>query len=490
MAQKDFIPWIIKTFRGGTSDESDKGISGSFKFGYGGDIHKNKDSYSCQQALQRITSGDEVTDLPLWFVPCSIDGTTYAFGDGGTIYTRAGSGGEFIARYHDTNGKIKGAKEWTFNDGNTYLVWATDTSVSRKQIITGSSGQNWANVTIDWFKLLTSADWHTMENACGNLMIANSLYLAMITYTTVGVIMTPDALNLRPGNLAKCLEERDDYVIIGSTHKDNDELGHLWSWITTAQNYVQKKKIPAMGVNSLIYTELPFLQAGTNGQLFYSDFTNVVPVHQIPGGGYSNPGGVCEDENLALFAIYGGLSTTIGVWSYGRKLKNRPQVLNYEYRISQSIAGSAVTQIGAIANINGELLASWKTMEGTAGELHYGVDCISSTTKATALYETLEFSGGVPHNKKYFQTAKVVMEPLPTGCSIALKYKADRGSWITALTGDGQTSFNISNSTEAMFIINQKAKIIEIGLTLTPSGNTTPEILDVITYISANPDEY
>jgi len=478
------LSYIIKSFRGGISDEADKGIAGSFKYSYCADIHKKKDSFSAQQAMLRETSGDLMTDLPRWFVPCSKDGTIYAFGDGGTIYTRSG-GGIWGSPYHDANGAIKGAYCWTFHDGSTYLIWGTDTSVSRKQIWTTNSGANWGNVELNWKTNLTSATWHTMENACGNLMICNGLYLAMIDYTAN---YTPEALNIRPENLTKCLEERDDNVIIGSTRPDNDERSYIWSWITTALNWVQKKKIPAPGVNALIYTEYPFLQAGTNGQLFYSDFTNVVPVHSVPGGGYCNPGGVCEDENLALFGMYGG--TYPGIWSYGRKNKNRPLVLNYEYRMSPTTTGSNVTEIGAVANINGLLLASWKTLEGTAGELNYGVDCASTSQKASSIYEGLEFDGEMPHIEKYFQNVKVSMEPLSAGCLVQCKYKIDRGSWTDAKTGEGGIYFNKTGATDGIFVIGQRGKIIEIGLTLTSSGNYSPEILSITTFLGREQDEY
>jgi len=483
------LAYIISSFRGGISDEASIGIKGSFKYGYGADIHKKKDTLSAQQAMVRETSGDVVTDLIRFFVPCSRDGTTYCFGDGGTIYTRSGDG-VWGARYADANGSIKGGYAWTFHDGSTYVIWATDTSVSRKQIWDSNSGMNWANVELNWKVTLTSADWHTMDNACGNLMICNGLYLAMIDYTAN---FTPEALNIRPENITKCLEERDDYVIIGSTRPDNDERSYIWSWITTALNWVQKKKIPAPGVNALVYTELPFLQAGLNGQLFYSDFTNVVPVHQIPGGGHCNPGAVCEDENLALFGISGTSLTCAypGIWSYGRRNKNRPYVLNYEYRTASGAEGSNVTEIGAVANINGEILASWKTIEGTNGERHYGVDKASPTTKATALCEGLEFTAGLPHISKFFQHVKVTMEPLPTGCSIALKYKLDRGSWVTARTANNNLAyFDTIDATEAIFTIGKPGRIIEIGLTLTPSANTTAEILSVTTYISPERNEY
>src|SRR3990167_162768 len=112
-----------------------------------------------------------------------------------------------------------------------------------------------------------------MVNASGSLMIANGPYIATIDYDGN---FDPARLNVRPGNLVKALLERDDYVILGSERRDNNEEGHIWSWIVTALSWVQKKKIPIQGVNALIDTELKLLQGGDDGELFYSDFANVV----------------------------------------------------------------------------------------------------------------------------------------------------------------------------------------------------------------------
>ena len=157
-----------------------------------------------------------------------------------------------------------------------------------------------------------------MKNASGQLNIANGNYLASIDYDGN---FDPADLNLRPGNLIKALEERDDYAILGSYRKDNSEEGHIWSWITTAINWVQKKRIPVKGVNSLINAEMPILQGGDNGELFFSDFVNAVPLHGVPGGGQTDPSGVSIEDDIAIFGFYGG--TYPGLWSYGRKRKKQ-----------------------------------------------------------------------------------------------------------------------------------------------------------------------
>ena len=48
------IPYLKDSWRGGISDESTRGIKGSFKYGYGLDIHKRRDSLSANYAMSNI----------------------------------------------------------------------------------------------------------------------------------------------------------------------------------------------------------------------------------------------------------------------------------------------------------------------------------------------------------------------------------------------------------------------------------------------------
>lgn len=474
--------WVIKSFRGGLSDEDSVGIKGSFKFGYGLDIHKRRDSLSCLQVMKH---SKKTSDLIKYFVQGS-DGTTYAFGSGGTIYTKSPTG-LFIERYNDSNGEIKGAEEWAVDDGSTYIVWATNTSVSIKQLWTGNSGVNWLNVVQNKHTNLDPSNWHPMKRASGALQIANGQFLATWGYDDS---FTPTSMGIEPGNIIKCLDDRDDYVILGSQPKGGtSEEGHIWSWQTSANNYIQKKKIPVLGVNALLRTELMLLQGGVDGEIFYSDFTNSVPVAKLPADNYQcNPGGAAIDNDLASFGMYGGVYP--GVWSYGRRHKNRPFTLNYGYRLVAGVAGSTISQLGALTSVSGVLMASWATLDGST-VVEYGVDEVDLTAKSTGRYESLEFDGGNPHLLKQFRDIHLIMAPLPSGCSVVVQYKADKvSSWTTALTPDKQTTYSVANSTEAIFYINKSAKIMEIGITLTPSGNNSPEVISMVAYIESEMDNY
>lgn len=489
------IPYIIKSFRGGVSEETDKGIRGAFKHGYALDIHKRLDSLTAKQAMATIlgsgSTGTTLGGIFKWFVQ-GMDGTTYCFGANGSIFTRDGDG-VWTFVYNDENGDIRGATDWKHSDGSYYLYWATATSLARKPlqgsppaVDTNSPSlvreARWTDVTADYKTTLNDVPWHTMKMASGQIAIANGESLGSIGFDGT---FNASALNIRPGNIIKALEERDDYTILGSGRQDNSEEGHLWSWLTTATNYIQKKRIPIKGVNALLSTEFSLLQGGDDGELFLADFNTPVPLIAIPGGGKVDPGGVAIENDLAAFGIYGG--SYPGIWSYGRRNKNRSFALNYDYRLSGTVNGSTISTISALAVIDGLLMASWGATEGSTND--YGVDMVSSTTKASAVYEGLEFDANAPQSKKLFDSMKLTMTPLPSGTSVAVKYKMDhQTSWQYMLNGSDTTSFSNTDATEAEFRIAEDGQVYEVAVELTPFENTTPEILAITTWLDNEQD--
>jgi len=444
-----FIPYIIDDFRGGRSDQNDRGVAGSFKGGNSLNIHKKENSLTAQQAMLDFTPSG-MSDLGRHIVTGS-DGTMYVFGSTGSIFAISGDLQVNLA-YSDENGDIKGAAQWGTNDGTTtteFLFWATSTSIARVPLTSGNAVP-WVNATQDFKVTLDPATHHTMEIASGQLNIANNDFIASIDFTGDFDVI---ALNIRPGNLIKSLDERDDYLIMGSIRDDGSEQGHIWSWVTTAIKFIQKKLIPAKGVNALIFAETPLIQAGTDGELFTSDFSDALPLNIGGGGGQVNPSGVTVLNDMAHFGFYGG--TEPGIWSMGRKRPNRPQALNYEYRLAKTVGGSTVSEIGALETFNGVLYATWETTDGSTKE--FGMDAFSSTTKATAVYEALEFDNDTPHLGLNYQQIKLSMSPMPSGTSVSAKYKLDKETdFRYAIMGDGGTTHSVSDgahSTIAQFSI-------------------------------------
>jgi len=528
--------YVVESFRGGISDYSDKGISGAFKFGYGLDIRKKDDSLTCGRDLvdeglissaspstsespsssvsyspspsvspsvspsaspsatasysfsfspsSSISASPSTTgsysdspspspsagmtsvfrDLPRFLVKAS-DGYTYAFGSTGYIYRRD-LDGFWMQVYKDSNGEIKGAEEKPSSSGKTYIYWATNTVLKRK-VLPGLSDWNDAEIVAS---NLNSSVPHTMKQVGGALHIANGSWLAYVGYDDS---YTNEGLDLIPGNIAKTVIERDGSSIIG-TYRSIDE---------------------DRSVNGAIDSELPLVQVGDEGELFYADMVNSLAIKQFPGGGKVNPGGVCNEieqvtlfeweetslswidkqtfGNMALFAVYGADTGYNGVYSYGRKNKNHPITLNLDHQLEAD-------ELGAIINVNGTTLVSYR--DGTT----FGVKA-TTTDKATGVYEGLDLKSPVK-NKEVgsitpWKKAEVFCKPLPSGTSIEFWYKLNKsGDWIQARMEDGTTDFDNISETKGIFFIQDKAEIFEPKLVLNPTGSTSPEVLKLSIY--------
>jgi len=458
------LPYVIKNFRGGISDEAGIGIKGAFKNGQSLDIHKRVDSLSCQQAMKK-ESGATVTDLILFIVPAS-DGNSYHFGNAGKIYKRTALGVWSLV-YTDSNGAILGACEW-----NGVIYWATGTKVSNKPF-PGLS--DWSDVAHNW-KSLTSADWHTMivgAGVQGDLFICNGENLAMVDYLGV---FTADAVKIIPNNITKCLESDDIDIIIGSVMGGDAEKGYLWAWNTLLANWKQRKKIPVKGVNAIVTTDIMLAQAGEDGEVFFSDMVNRIPAFTIPYGGKVNPGGVTSKGNLAVFGIYG--SDHCGIYTYGKTDRNRNYALNLEYILSMGkLTG---IEIGATEMVGDDLLVSWK--DGTT----YGVDVIDTANKADAIYESLDFDGGSPSIGKPFTQVKLIMKPLPIHCSVKVKYRLNKtGAFVKAYWGDGTEVYEVTDGTKVIFNTGGEGEIYEVRVELYSYNDTTPEIMSVTSYFDS-----
>jgi hypothetical protein len=471
--------FLINTFNAGISAYENKGQKGSFKTGSSIDIRKVIDSLSCQQALTSnlsISGGATMTALGRFHVIAS-DGASYVFCGDGKIF-KITSGDVVTLVYTDTqeSGNIIGAAEFSDISGNYFLLWATPTRLNIKKIIASAytNTEPWADVntapTGSWPKTnLTSTTWHTMKRAGSSLQICNDNTLAMVGSD---LSYTNNSLQLIPGNVARTLLERDVNVIVGCGRKGNEDLSAFFGWDLISDNYISKKFIPVKLINALIDTDKPLAQVGTSGALYYADFLNVLPIISFTGGGSVNPDGVENDQGLALFGVFGNGAGNTGIWSYGKKRIDHPYSLNLEYPLT-------CDEIGSVKKRGTDIFVTYKN--GST----YGIKKVDTAAKAVATYGGLDLR--VPD--KYigdelptFTHIKVTTLPLPTGTSIQVKRRIDKDlatGFLAANIEGGATSFNTVNGEEAEFLLGDKGKIIEPQVILTPSGNTTPDVLSV-----------
>lgn len=394
----------------------------------------------------------------------------YGFGNTGKIYKITA---EFVCTIvADIGQAIVGAIEKPSSSGNTYLLFATRTNLHIKKI-PGLSNWNDIDASADlagWPKTnLTSADWHTMREVGGDIFIANGSTLAFVGYDDS---YTNNALDLIPGNVAKTIVERNGRAIIG-TYRASD---------------------PTKGINAAIDTEVPLAQVGDDGEIYFANMSDTIPVKRIPGGGKVNPGGICNQVdqvnffewettalswidkqsvgNMALLGVYDGDSGKGGVYSYGRKNKNHPFVLNLEHALD-------VDEIGAVQSSGGITYVSYR--DGS----DFGVKVTDNTAKATGTYEGLDFKAPVkmPEVITKWSMAELYMAPLPSGASVDFYYKINKtGEFVHAKTADGSTSYSTANGKKAVFRIGAEGEIFEPKIVLVPTANYTPEIYRVRIY--------
>jgi len=406
-------------------------------------------------------------DLILFFVKCT-DGATYGFGDQGKVYKINEDFSVFLV--YDLHKKITGAMEEPDENGNTYLYFADSTSLHRKQIPgradwndVDEAGSNYPKTN------LNNTAWHTMVQASGALHIANRNCLAMIGYDGS---YTNETVDLIPGNVAKTLVERNGRVIIG-THKTAD-----------VDN----------GVNAALDTEVPLAQIGDDGEVYFANMVDQLPAKRFPGGGKCYPGGVTaeitginffeweqdalswiskkEVRSLALFGVFSADAGYNGIYSYGRRIKNHPFVMNCEYALE-------VDEIGALENVNGILYVSYR--DGA----DYGVKVKDMTTKATAIYEGTDYKSPLklPEKPTYWPYVELEMAPLPSGASVEFWYRMNKnGSFVRARTTDNKESYAIPNGKIASFSVGAPGNIYEARVVLNPINNSSPEVFKIRSY--------
>ncbi len=414
--------------------------------------HSPSPSPSATSALNTVFE-----DLVRWFVAAT-DGYLYGFGSTGVIYRRTPDG-VWSRVYKDENGEIKGAIEKPSDSGRTYLQWATNNVLKRKEL---PGRLDWNDVEIISTEL-SSADWHTMRQVEGANLIANVSRLAMVGYDDS---ITMEALNLIPGNIAKTIVERNGRAVIGTYKTSN----------------------PTKGINAAIDSEIPLAQVGDDGELFYANFSDSVPVKQFPGGGKCNPGGVCNaveqvnffdweatalnwiDKqsvgNLSLWAVYGAEDGKNGIYSYGRKNKNKPFSMNLDYQIDAD-------ELGGIIDVDGTIFVSYR--DGS----DFGVYRTDETEKADYTYEGLDLRSPVKKpilitNWKY---AEVFTDPLIEGTKVQFWYKMDKnGDFIKCDMEGGYSEFAANGEKKGVFNIAASGDIFEPKVVGLHSGNNSPVV--------------
>lgn len=173
-----------------------------------------------------------------------------------------------------------------------------------------------------------------------------------------------------------------------------------------------------------------------------------------------------------------------GIYSYGSIDKNYPNSFYYSYNIPESIGNyntdQYTYQIGGVWNYGDTLYFGYKIHDVAADTDTYNIAIVdnNSLPARNFMYESLEYDSGMPWKPKELMRLVSTFEPLPSGCTIQLKYKLDGGDWVIderqAKEGD----------TEIYFEVNKRFKDMQFGIVGANTGSVmTPAR---ITSVGAN----
>lgn len=470
--------FLIQSFTG-LSDYEDKGQKGAFKFASGLEVRSKRDSLKAGQGLATDLATSGVMTAPVVAVVNASDGNSYWGLSNGRILKRT-SAGVWSLVYTDADGSLTGMAEWGNDQGESGIYYATTTKLHRKPFpgnatwatdmdddTAGDPNQTYPKTN------LTSSTYHTMKPVNGSLLGVNKDKLFLVGYDES---YTNEALQLLPQSIGKTLLDDGLGVIVCVNMDNTKEESWLYFWDGASLAYNDRMSLPFKDINAIIQSEVKIIQYGSDGQLYFFGDTARLPITAFPGGGQVKPSGVTLDNGLALFGVYGNdESRQSGVYTYGRKRKNADFALNLEYPL-------VCDSIDAIEKVGSDILIAY-----TSGST-YGVKKVDTANKITeAIYESLDLKappasvGSMP----VFSSVVLDMAPLPTGCSVEVWRKLDKvdtggsSGWYQANTQDGSLAFDTVGGMEAVFNLEDSAKVLEIRVVLNCYSNSTPEIYKI-----------
>lgn len=446
---------------GGLADSKYSGISNSFANSSGLNLHSEPGVVKVNQKLTK-ESGSTIDSFVSRILPAS-DGKSYLFSKtSGKIWERASNGAYTLV--HTDGNSSPGILNAIEHAG--YIYWFTSAKVGRWQIGTAWAGANDAYATFDNGNSLHHPA--IIKNLV--LYIGDGYKVAQIDEAHVFVA---DALDLEKQYVMTAIGEVSNDVVLGNIIASNVAYTKVFRWNTYAPSFTSDDLVPEVGVTCFIPVDNGVMAyCGTKGKLYTYNGESMEQLKRILGDWTSTnkatvfQGASANFQGLPMFGLsnVSGNPALQGVYSFGGFSTNYPPVLNLEYVLSTGHTSNV--QIGAMAVVGDDLLVAWQDDNGGTT---YGVDKVDWTAKATAaLLETrvltLDRMAGKSLSVKIGYRTQA-------GTGITLRASVNGGAYAAqtlrqdTLRGVFETAVNIGD-----------AATVQLEITLTPSGNTGPEI--------------
>lgn len=476
----------VQQHNGGISISEKLGGTGANYFAQKLNIYNEPTSVVVMPATVKI-SGSVITDTIKWIVSSAPWTTSkFAYGSSGNIYNIDASNNVTLLR-SVTSSSGQGMAVW-----NNYLYYTQNTQLGRYGPL--NSSPTFTDAYQTGLNDTSGSGWAPVMQFGDFVYVGHNNRLAQDDGTGSG--FTVYMLTLPSGEYIRCLETIDEYLVLGTWRSSSQsvlesEQGGLYLWdgqtldgSGTAGAYNYFLAVPEGGVNAILNTRNRLLiSAGTAGVLFlksttYINYTPFSKAHQLPRLGLGNyvemfPGAMCNWKGISYFAWSGNTDSTAiiqGVYSWGSKNDQFPEILNYPFAIStgtQTGTGMKVTAVEAVGNF---LYIGWK--DGS----NFGIDMVTNggAPFSSAQWESLIFDDGEIDQEDLATAIKVVHLPLRSNEGIQLGYKLNRAASYTLGTVN-----TVVGSTETRLPIElSQGRFNEFQWTYILScGTTSPTVL-------------
>lgn len=371
----------------------------------------------------------------------------------GSIYTATGHSGQGIVYKNGVAITSALSNMRDIKIYNDYLFIRHSDSMSMYGPLSSGSAQYFAGYT----GFDTSYSGQILVAQDSFIYVTNGNKIAKIEVTASGtpavqptLSITFDALDLRDGQYATCIEELGTNIIIGTQGggsyegRGDTREARLYPWNRQAGTLGNPglADLPVIfnenGINAIKqFANRLYISAGTQGNIYVSDGTNYSKVATLP----STADGVNSPTTVFINAIDISARGTLLIGLSGdQNTKNRPGVYEIDISGNNAVVYRSITSTaGVTSNIGFIDSVGYNTLNvGWSDGTTYGVDTTDSYLYPSygAVIESPLYRVGRSKSKKTFQHIEwTLADPLVSGQNIRISYrKNSTGVWTVINT--------------------------------------------------------
>jgi hypothetical protein len=341
---------------------------------------------------------------------------------------------------------------------------------------------------------VSDSEFHPMIDHFGILFIGDRHFIHQVEKTsTGGHAFTTEALDLPEPYRVKSLGKAPFELLVGTTISSLVAKTQIFVWDTYSDSFTTSDEIPEVGINAFLVSDNRiFVHAGLGGSVYIYDPASkslelFKKIRSSPSSTFSptatssvHPNAVATLDGQTVFGLSNTLNSPAdcGVYTFGRRDRDYPYVLDLSYPISQRDSGVPIlddVEIGAIVVSGFDMYVSWKN------DSTYGVDELDYSNKFESAFIESRLLVLERDMEQNFARFVVAYRSRPTDTSLALEYltnHAARGSEVP-MTLLEDTDRKIYKADE---VVN--TAVLQVKITASANDNDAPEFESAAIYLS------